>query len=122
MNVQSNSSRRANYGIDAPTLVLRFAAIGTCLLLGGAVIVGRDLGLPNWIRFLIPPALITGMWFLLTALVMLWGSKLGKLRLRDRVIGGIAWRGDERVLDVGCGHGLMLIAAAKRLQSGKATG
>ena len=30
--------------------------------------------------------------------------------------------GDEKVLDVGCGRGLMLIGAAKRLKSGKATG
>ena len=31
-------------------------------------------------------------------------------------------RGDELVLDVGCGHGLMLIAAAKQLSHGKAIG
>src|SRR5262245_60299169 len=29
---------------------------------------------------------------------------------------------DEQVLDVGCGHGLMLIGAAKRLTTGKAVG
>ena len=36
------------------------------------------------------------------------------------------WRGDEQVLDVGCGRGLLLAAAAKRLEalhgSGRATG
>src|SRR5262249_40395866 len=32
------------------------------------------------------------------------------------------WHGDERVLDVGCGHGLLLIAAANRLVTGTATG
>ncbi len=53
---------------------------------------------------------------------MFWGSKFGKLRLRDKIISSIPWRGDERVLDVGCGHGLMLIGAAKRLTSGKAVG
>jgi len=47
---------------------------------------------------------------------------VGKLRLRDRVIAAIRWRGDERVLDVGCGHGLMLIGAARRLSTGKAVG
>jgi ubiquinone/menaquinone biosynthesis C-methylase UbiE len=53
---------------------------------------------------------------------MIWGSKFGKLRLRDRVLDAIPWRGDEQVLDVGCGHGLMLIGAARRLKSGKAVG
>src|SRR5262249_24079942 len=34
----------------------------------------------------------------------------------------IVWRGDERVLDVGCGLGLFLIGAAKRLKTGRAVG
>lgn len=34
----------------------------------------------------------------------------------------IVWAGNEQVLDVGCGRGLMLIGAAKRLSTGKATG
>jgi ribosomal protein L11 methylase PrmA len=68
------------------------------------------------------PAITIGIWFLLTALVMFWGSKVGKLQLRDKVIDSINWRGDEIVLDVGCGHGLMLIGAAKRLRTGKAIG
>lgn len=32
------------------------------------------------------------------------------------------WRGDELVLDVGCGRGLLLIGAAHRLNSGRAVG
>ncbi|MGD4069810.1 class I SAM-dependent methyltransferase, partial [Xanthomonas citri pv. citri] len=62
------------------------------------------------------------MIFLATALLMLWGSKFGKLALRDKILNGLSWRGDERVLDIGCGHGLMLLGAAKRLTTGKATG
>ena len=38
------------------------------------------------------------------------------------MIDSVSWRGDEQVLDVGCGHGLMLIGAAKRLTSGHALG
>src|SRR5205814_9942817 len=59
---------------------------------------------------------------LCTAALMLWSSLYGKVRQRDRVLRMIAWRGDEQVLDVGCGHGLMLIGAAKRLASGRAIG
>jgi arsenite methyltransferase len=60
--------------------------------------------------------------FVAQAAVMIWGSKFGKLRLREKILDSIPWRGDEQVLDVGCGHGLMLIGAARRLKSGKAVG
>ena len=53
---------------------------------------------------------------------MIWGSRVGTFRLRDKIISGIAWRGNELVLDIGCGHGLMLIGAAKCLREGKAVG
>jgi SAM-dependent methyltransferase len=112
-----------NYGIDAPILVKAFMAIGIAgCVLAFALSFGSNAGLPTWLRFVIPPAITMGVWFLLTAAVMLWGSKIGKLRLRDKVIASIPWRDDEQVLDVGCGHGLMLIGAAKQLHSGKAVG
>jgi ubiquinone/menaquinone biosynthesis C-methylase UbiE len=33
-----------------------------------------------------------------------------------------AWRGDEQVLDIGTGRGLLLVGAARRLTTGHATG
>lgn len=75
-----------------------------------------------WTRLIVFPALAIGCTFLLEGGIMLWGSKVGKLRLRDKLIRSIPWRGDEWVLDVGCGHGLLLIAAARQLRGGKAVG
>jgi predicted RNA methylase len=46
-------------------------------------------------------------------LLLLWSSLFGKFRARDALLNAVPWRGDEQVLDVGCGHGLMLIGAAK---------
>ena len=53
---------------------------------------------------------------------MVLSSRVAKPKIRDRVLDSIPWRGDENVLDVGCGRGLFLIGAAKRLTTGKATG
>ena len=63
-----------------------------------------------------------GVTFLVVAAVMVWSSRVAKLKLRDRLLDSLSWRGDETVLDVGCGRGLLLIGAAKRLKSSKATG
>jgi arsenite methyltransferase len=53
---------------------------------------------------------------------MVRSSRVGKLWERDRILDGLDLRGDERVLDVGCGRGLLLIGAAKRLTTGRAVG
>jgi SAM-dependent methyltransferase len=49
-------------------------------------------------------------------------SSDGKLRLREQLLDQLALKGDEKVLDIGCGRGLLAIGAAKRLKTGKVTG
>jgi ubiquinone/menaquinone biosynthesis C-methylase UbiE len=75
------------------------------------------LGIPLWAI-----SLVLGAYLLLMAAGMLFYSKVGKLYIRDRLLSRIAWRGDEQVLDVGCGRGLLLVGAAQRLTTGKAIG
>ncbi len=53
---------------------------------------------------------------------MLLYSRFGKFRQRERMLNLVAWRGDEIVLDVGTGLGLLMIGAAKRLTTGKSYG
>jgi ubiquinone/menaquinone biosynthesis C-methylase UbiE len=53
---------------------------------------------------------------------MVWSSKVGKKREIQKLLDAYPWRGDETVLDVGPGRGLLLISAAKRLTTGKAIG
>lgn len=114
---------RADYGIDAPGVVLRLAFGGVACLVAGIV---AYLALNSWqpgvAIALLNLNVLPGLGFLATALLMVWGSKVGKLRMRDRLLDSIPWRGDELVLDVGCGRGLMLLGAAKRLKTGKAVG
>jgi ubiquinone/menaquinone biosynthesis C-methylase UbiE len=46
----------------------------------------------------------------------------GKLRIWERVLDQAGLKGDERLLDLGCGRGAVLIAAARRLPAGHAAG
>jgi len=106
---------KANYGIDAPTVLRNLSIASAAGIVGGLVL----------LRYVGPigrPFLSMGSGFGFGALLLLWSSLVGKFRARDALLNAVPWRGDEQVLDVGCGHGLMLIGAAKRLSSGHATG
>jgi ubiquinone/menaquinone biosynthesis C-methylase UbiE len=112
---------KPDYGIDAPGVLLTFLILGGAGLLLAlvAMLLVGDAGLASALFF---TGFCPGVAFLATAGIMLWGSRVGKLKLRDKILDGLAWRGDERVLDVGCGRGLMLVGAAKRIPNGKAVG
>ncbi len=56
------------------------------------------------------------------AVLMLMSSLWGKQRQRDILLNQYDWKGDETVLDLGCGRGLLLIGAAKKLKTGRAYG
>ena len=121
---------RADYGIDAPPVVrnlLLVGAAGPLLWLAAAArlwsgTVRVPLGGDTLRIVLAPAALSIGLTCLAMAAWMVWSSKVGKVRERERLLDTLTWRGDERVLDVGCGRGLMLIGAARRLSTGRATG
>src|SRR5262249_12529316 len=60
--------------------------------------------------------------FLANASSFLYATRRGKFKVWNRVLDDLRLRGDERVLDMGCGRGAVLIAVAKRLTTGRATG
>ena len=113
------STNKINYGIDAPNVI-------------------RNLGIAAGITFILSsffPIIIIGSLTLLTggliytalacavgAIIMLRYSLVGKFKQRDKMLNLINWRGDEQILDVGTGRGLMMIGAAKKLNVGKSFG
>jgi SAM-dependent methyltransferase len=113
---------RPDYGIDAPLVLRRLIGLGIASLALAFVAVHFASEESKVLTLVAASLNWAGAGLLVCAAAMLWGSQFGKFRMRDRVTESIPWRGDERVLDVGCGHGLLLIAAAKRLKTGKAVG
>ncbi|MDP8982645.1 MAG: class I SAM-dependent methyltransferase [Acidobacteriota bacterium] len=112
-----------DYGLDAPGLVRKLGIRGAILIVVGILVyVMNQSTNPQGGRAISSICIAAGIACVAVALVMIWSSKSFKPGLRDRILDKISWRGDEKVLDVGCGRGLFLVGAAKRLKTGRATG
>ena len=101
---------RPHYGIDAPPIPALLGAAGAAALAAAGRRTGRTT-------------------LAATSAVLLAGTGIylhttlrGKLRAWDEILDRATLRGDERLLDMGCGRGAVLIAAARRLPPGRAVG
>lgn len=110
------AKERVNYGIDAPGPLRLFAILAVATTIAAVLLGATGFGI-----FSIAVGAVGAVCAFFVA-VMIVASKFGKFRVRDALMSQIEWHGDERVLDVGCGHGLLLVAAAKRLTTGRAIG
>src|ERR1700682_2859214 len=119
----SSTSSSADYGIDAPYVIRNLLiASAAALILFLVMATGIWSGRIGPVRFGAIGFLFMAIGLAASGFGMWWGSKYGKVEEREKLISLITWRGDEQVLDVGCGRGLLLVGAAKRLTTGKATG
>jgi SAM-dependent methyltransferase len=115
--------KRADYGVDAPSAVLNMVLVGTSSILGGVIAYYLLVSIGSLIAMtLLSGGLLFGGSLLAISGLMIWSSKIGKRLAWERLFDALALRGDEIVLDVGCGRGLVLNTAAKRLTTGKAIG
>src|SRR5690242_2435005 len=115
-------NRRPDYGVDAPYAVRNLLVVAA---LGIISLVTRLAGLwsrQDLIAVVAAPLISAGLSCGAMGVWMIYDSKIGKVREREYYLDQIAWRGDERALDVGCGLGLFLIGAARRLTTGRAVG
>src|SRR4029079_13540467 len=96
-------------GIDAP-FAPAFLAVMAVIYLVLAIISGRPL------RWLVVP-------FILAVLACYLGTTLrGKFVVWAELLEQLKLRGDERILDLGCGRGAVLLMAAQHLTTGHAVG
>jgi ubiquinone/menaquinone biosynthesis C-methylase UbiE len=112
-----------DYGIDAPLI-----ARGWFGRAGWSLGIGLLFWLMNQQDYPGPAARVLGALALVAVVCAAIGwykirsSRESKLALREQLLDQLELKGDEKVLDVGCGRGLLAIGAAKRLKTGKVTG
>jgi SAM-dependent methyltransferase len=106
--------RRGSYGFDAPWALagLFFGAVVQLALV--AVSFAFDVPAAG-IAFL-----LGALYTLASAGSYLYTTRRGKFVVWGEELGRI--EGDEQVLDLGCGRGMVLLLAAQRLRGGRATG
>ena len=113
---------KQDYGIDAPGLVRGFLISTLILASIGIVLLNFGAPLGEWPKIAAGATLILSLYPFGMFCLMNHESRVAKITDREKILKLIHWRGDEQVLAVGCGRGLMLIGAAQRLTRGKAIG
>jgi len=112
-----------DYGLDAPPVIRNLTIAGIASIITGIILSFIIGSTQSFIaKTLLICGLLTGACLLVTAALMVWSSKVGKIKFREHLIDSLELRGTETILDVGCGRGLLLTAAARRLTTGKAIG
>ncbi|TYB56393.1 class I SAM-dependent methyltransferase [Nonomuraea sp. PA05] len=108
------SKRHGSYGFDAPWAL-------TGLVLGAMALAGLAAASFTLDIFAAGLAFLFGaLYTLASAASYLYTTRRGKFAVWAEELQRL--RGDERLLDLGCGRGAVLLLAAERLEKGRATG
>lgn len=108
--------RRGDYGYDAPYFPVIFGFLSVAAGLAATIF---------WWQGVIRPAMqmtFYFVFFLANTSSFLYTTRRGKFLEWDRILDHLHLRGDEWVLDMGCGRGAVLTAVACRLTTGRVTG
>jgi SAM-dependent methyltransferase len=108
--------RRGEYGVDAPYVPLLMgsgAVAAIAVFFIGFVDSNPTIGIP---------ALNIGLALAASAADYLYASRVGKFVVWADILRSLHLRGEERVLDLGCGRGAVLLMVAKLLPRGRAGG
>ncbi|MGO9155521.1 class I SAM-dependent methyltransferase [Mycobacterium sp.] len=117
---------RGEYGYDgsfhtvsAGTQLAAVGAGSAALLAGAGICLTRGNRLA---AALAAAQMLVAVEIIGTAAWYIYATRSGKFHVWDGVLDDLELRGDETLLDLGCGRGAVLLAAAKRLPRGRAVG
>jgi SAM-dependent methyltransferase len=123
MTVVDLRHHKADYGFDgdyravsAPTVATIVGTISAALLTSAA----RSLAKGKPVAAAVTGA--TGASLVTTAALFIRATRVGKFEVWAEILDGLRLRGDETLLDLGCGRGAVLLTAAKLLPNGRAIG
>lgn len=119
----TTGARNGEYGYDGSFHTVsagaQLAGIGAT---SAALLAGAGLALARRNRLAAGLAVASAVEVLATAVSYIYATRRGKFRAWDDVLNNLRLRGDETLLDLGCGRGAVLLASAKRLPRGRAIG
>ena len=113
-------AERADYGVDAPYAPAFMMLAGLCLLAISVTRLWFAASRPAAVSVAAPG--LGGLWLLLNAATFLHTTRAGKFAVWRELLDELQLTGAERLLDIGCGRGAVLLMAAKRLPQGRAVG
>jgi arsenite methyltransferase len=117
------NGRNGDYGYDGSfhtvSAGVQLAAVGA----GSAgLLAGAGVALARGNRLAAAIAAGSAAQIVATTASFIYATRSGKFHVWDRILDDLRLRGDETLLDMGCGRGAVLLAAAKRLPRGRAIG
>ena len=112
----------ANYQFQLPKIITYpFLVVSLSILISVGFFVAE---LNNVVRYgVLTLSLVLGLGYLAIYLLIRNFTNLDRrIKDRDFLLKQIPWKGNEKVLDVGCGNGILILSAAKQLTTGHAIG
>jgi SAM-dependent methyltransferase len=107
---------RAHYGFDLPSAALALAITAITFLALSAVVA---IAVGGW-WWLFP--LAYALAFALCCASLIYTTRRGRFAVWRRLFEGMRLTGRERIVDLGCGRGAVLIMAARKVPQGHAIG
>ena len=121
--MSSSPPRRGDYGFDAPYAPLFMVLSGAYML---ALFLWRlwegPSGAMKPYRISVAAQGVGALWMFSIAGIYIHFTRAGKFAVWADLLDRLELKGDERLLDIGCGRGAVLLMAAQRLPRGRAVG